>query len=114
MSDELKEHNILKLILIVRFACSTLYVGHPINQVNKRNAGLLSHHFVRERQRDSCRLWASAVGMDDQLSIGCSDWLPAAFCQWRYYFGYVMNGVEFAPLVENIDNVKAGWIPHYC
>jgi hypothetical protein len=30
MLDELKEHNILKLILIVRFACVTLHVGHPI------------------------------------------------------------------------------------
>jgi hypothetical protein len=30
MSDELKEHNILKLILIVRFACATLDVEHPI------------------------------------------------------------------------------------
>jgi hypothetical protein len=30
MSDELKERNILKLILIVRFACATLDVGHPI------------------------------------------------------------------------------------
>jgi hypothetical protein len=32
MSDELKESNVLKLkiILIVRFACSTLDVGHPI------------------------------------------------------------------------------------
>jgi hypothetical protein len=31
MSDELKERNLLKLILIVRFACATLEVGHPIN-----------------------------------------------------------------------------------
>jgi hypothetical protein len=31
MSDELKERNILKLILIVRFACATLDVGHPIS-----------------------------------------------------------------------------------
>jgi hypothetical protein len=31
MSDELKEGNILKLILIVRFACATLDVGHPIH-----------------------------------------------------------------------------------
>jgi hypothetical protein len=31
MSDELKERNILKLILIVRFACVTLDVGHPIH-----------------------------------------------------------------------------------
>jgi hypothetical protein len=30
MSDELKEPNILKLILIVRFACAILDVGHPI------------------------------------------------------------------------------------
>jgi hypothetical protein len=30
MSDELKERNILKLILIVRFACDILDVGHPI------------------------------------------------------------------------------------
>jgi hypothetical protein len=31
MSDELKECNILKLILIVRFACATLDVRHPID-----------------------------------------------------------------------------------
>jgi hypothetical protein len=31
MSDELKERNILKLILIARFACATLDVGHPIH-----------------------------------------------------------------------------------
>jgi hypothetical protein len=30
MSDELKEGNILKLILIMRFVCATLDVGHPI------------------------------------------------------------------------------------
>jgi hypothetical protein len=30
MSDELKERNILKLILIVRFACAPLDMGHPI------------------------------------------------------------------------------------
>jgi hypothetical protein len=28
MSDELKEHNLLKLILIVRFASATLDMGH--------------------------------------------------------------------------------------
>jgi hypothetical protein len=31
MSDELKERNILKLILIVRIACAALDVGHPID-----------------------------------------------------------------------------------
>jgi hypothetical protein len=30
MSDELTERNILKLILILRFARSTLDLGHPI------------------------------------------------------------------------------------
>jgi hypothetical protein len=30
MSDELKERNILKVILVVRFACATLDMGHPI------------------------------------------------------------------------------------
>jgi hypothetical protein len=30
MADELKERNLLKLILIVRFACATLDVGHPM------------------------------------------------------------------------------------
>jgi hypothetical protein len=30
MSDEQKERNILKLVLIVRFACAILDVGHPI------------------------------------------------------------------------------------
>jgi hypothetical protein len=29
MSDEPRERNILELILIVRFACATLDVGHP-------------------------------------------------------------------------------------
>jgi hypothetical protein len=30
ISDDLKERNVLKLILLVRFACATLEVGHPI------------------------------------------------------------------------------------
>jgi hypothetical protein len=33
MSDELKEHNILKLILIMRFTEATLDVGHPIESL---------------------------------------------------------------------------------
>jgi hypothetical protein len=35
MSDELKECNILKLILIMRFACATLAVGHPIGPIDR-------------------------------------------------------------------------------
>jgi hypothetical protein len=38
MSDELKERNILKLILIVRFACATLDVGHPRDCPNFRTS----------------------------------------------------------------------------
>jgi hypothetical protein len=42
MSDELKEHNILKLIFIVKFACAILDVGHPrlvsLRRVSQRNA----------------------------------------------------------------------------
>jgi hypothetical protein len=33
MLDELKERNIVKLILIVRFALATLDVGHPIDRL---------------------------------------------------------------------------------
>jgi hypothetical protein len=44
MSDELKEHNILKLILIVRFACATLDVGHRIDIF----IGLFVHLFYRD------------------------------------------------------------------
>jgi hypothetical protein len=36
MSDELKERNILKLILIMRFTCATLDVGHPISGPDAR------------------------------------------------------------------------------
>jgi hypothetical protein len=32
ISDELKERNILKLILIVRFACATFDLGHAIDR----------------------------------------------------------------------------------
>jgi hypothetical protein len=57
---------------------------------------------------------ARVTGMNDQLSIICPDLIPAPFCQWQGYFGYGTNGLEFAPFVENIDNVKAGRISHYC
>jgi hypothetical protein len=36
ISDELKERNILKLILIVRFTCATLDVGHLLPQYRIR------------------------------------------------------------------------------
>jgi hypothetical protein len=35
MLDGLKERNILKLILIVRFACATVDAGHPISSCLK-------------------------------------------------------------------------------
>jgi hypothetical protein len=37
MLDELKERNILKLILIMRFDCDTLDVGHPISHFFKKD-----------------------------------------------------------------------------
>jgi hypothetical protein len=37
MSNEPKEGNILKLILIVRFACAALDVGHPIHQRGRQD-----------------------------------------------------------------------------
>jgi thioester reductase-like protein len=55
MSDELKERNLSKLILIMRFACATLDVGHYISSaataearrplsVRKRMAARCSTH----------------------------------------------------------------------
>jgi hypothetical protein len=43
MSDELKERNILKLILIVRFACATLDMGDPIVDMNDVISDLVLH-----------------------------------------------------------------------
>jgi hypothetical protein len=40
MSDELKESNILKLILILRFAGATLDVGHPIDVNENENVSV--------------------------------------------------------------------------
>jgi hypothetical protein len=49
MSDELKERNILKLILIMRFACATLDVGHAICAADtlsaKKKAMVPNHSF---------------------------------------------------------------------
>jgi hypothetical protein len=42
MSDEPKERNILKLILIVRFTCATLDVGHHIITTRTRDADNIS------------------------------------------------------------------------
>jgi hypothetical protein len=47
MSDELKEHNILKLILILKFACATLELGHSIHD--------LFSHDVMEMCRGTAR-----------------------------------------------------------
>jgi hypothetical protein len=45
MSDELKERNILKSILIVRFACATLDVGQPIYCIRRRIHLFSNHKF---------------------------------------------------------------------
>jgi hypothetical protein len=51
MSDELKERNILKLILIVRFACATLDVGHPIYRAKYRLASKPNPEFHRRTSK---------------------------------------------------------------
>jgi hypothetical protein len=54
MLDELKERNILKMILIVRFACATLDLGHPIDQypecsqIAAEGRALAAHYLRRE------------------------------------------------------------------
>jgi hypothetical protein len=55
MSGEPQERNILKLILIVRFACATLNVGYPIelfertrNIVDRRNRRNRGRWYVQE------------------------------------------------------------------
>jgi hypothetical protein len=50
MSDKLKERNILKLILIVRFACVTLDVGHPISESSVRITYLSENDEISVRQ----------------------------------------------------------------
>jgi hypothetical protein len=53
MSDELQERNILKLILIMRFACVTFDVGHPIDgsltpeQGLDENGTLVQQHYIK-------------------------------------------------------------------
>jgi hypothetical protein len=49
MLDELKERNILKLILIMRFACATLDVGHPIHNKSQMMGKVTSSSFVSHK-----------------------------------------------------------------
>jgi hypothetical protein len=56
MSDEPKERNILKLILIMRFACATLDVGHPL-PMNE----CTSRIYLVELTIDSCEQFIDAV-----------------------------------------------------
>jgi hypothetical protein len=46
MSDELKERNVLKLILVVRFACATLDVGHPIRRAGRNSPSFIAKHLT--------------------------------------------------------------------
>jgi hypothetical protein len=58
MWDELKERNILKLILIVRFACATLDVEHLIYSAmsDSLDAQILQHHTQGATRDVICRL----------------------------------------------------------
>jgi hypothetical protein len=57
MSDELKERNILKLILIVRFACATLDVGHPTHGGESAQKGpiLIEIWLILGNERELCK-----------------------------------------------------------
>jgi hypothetical protein len=59
MSDELQERNILKLILIVRFACATLDVGHPI-LVGQNSIWERSSDLETSQVRENRLLWWTA------------------------------------------------------
>jgi hypothetical protein len=59
MSDELKERNILKLILIMRFACATLDMIHPIVDVSQGPG--LTFDFVKPLMWYSARSILGAV-----------------------------------------------------
>jgi hypothetical protein len=63
MSDELKERNILKLILMVRFTCATLDMGHPIHYfdlVNKFTAYLNAWHLTFTEFKGE---WSFVIGL---------------------------------------------------
>jgi hypothetical protein len=57
MSDELKEGNLSKLILIVRFACATLNVGHPIFRLFIPDKGKLLPRRPEARKTRSRDWW---------------------------------------------------------
>jgi hypothetical protein len=83
MSDEPKERNILKLILIVRFACAALGVGHPI-------------------------VYISRIMLLQQIESGCRDML---FCDWtRVYIG--KSGARCCPCWTNEQEIftRPNWL----
>jgi hypothetical protein len=60
MLDELKERNILKLILIVRFACATLDVGHPI-YATPMPCPDQHFHDICQQDREDCQCPADQI-----------------------------------------------------
>jgi hypothetical protein len=96
-SDELKERDILKLILIVRFACTTLDVGHPI--YSRYLIISLFHYFIipsqcwsthRITSRDNTAQhdwWQSLISLNhSQVSLIPSNWFQAWICNWFQRF----------------------------
>jgi hypothetical protein len=59
MADELEERNILKLILIVRFACATLDLGHPI--LTQQLSFRLETQFLPHSQS-----WLGSISLEGQ------------------------------------------------
>jgi hypothetical protein len=62
MSDELKRRNILKMLLIARFACATLDVGHPILQFSSKLIAPVEKTF-RTRGTIGCATFSKRGGL---------------------------------------------------
>jgi hypothetical protein len=80
MSDELTERNILELILIVRLACATLDVGHPIYEPDPESS--FFPVAGTSEVLDNTPAWIpgsiSLVAVDDSKSLANSSGGPAA------------------------------------
>jgi hypothetical protein len=78
MSDELKERNILKLILIARFACARLDVKHPIFGISGMLKALRSSPFHKSAANDvifvldrKLRILSRDSGLLDEVTKCC-------------------------------------------
>jgi hypothetical protein len=80
-SDELKERDILKLILIMRFACATLDVGHSI-------FGYVKHQFQGHEFMEGAELVSTVSEILNQIP---TDTLVDVFEDWMGRLQRCMN-----------------------